>query len=260
MRTLLPSVYSRISRMAAGQCPDHVLRRHAVGRQLAAAARSPARPWSHTPTAAARTRVGPLGQQGGNDRRSARRRCRPWPGRSCRWCSPARSPSGDGGDGPVALQHQNAAVGRGEGPGRPSAGPRRLRSPPIRANSTVVGRQHRGPAPAGIQYIYMPGQGVYAVGVQHQRLLRFSAASQHQVRDSLPAAAQPRPQRQRIAAVQPAPGFPGRAPSARAYRVSPAEERALRRRTWPPPPARWSSAPPATPARTRSAPPPTAVR
>ena len=48
-------------------------------------------------------------------------------------------PAGRGGDGPVALQHQDAAVGRGESPGPPPAGPRADRSPPIRANSPSWG-------------------------------------------------------------------------------------------------------------------------
>ena len=46
----------------------------------------------------------------------------------------------------------------------------------------------------------MPGKGVYAVGVQHQRFFRFQQLP-HQA-GSLPAAAQPRPQRQHVTAVQ----------------------------------------------------------
>ena len=74
---------------------------------------------------------------------------------------------------PVPLQHQHAAVGHGKVPAPPSPGRRACRSPPMPGKLHVMGRQDCDAPPAGVQYIHMPGKGVYAVGVQHHRLLRL---------------------------------------------------------------------------------------
>ena len=104
-----------------------------------------------------------------------------------------------GGNGPVAFQHQHAAVGHGKVPGRFHPVP----VAQIAADAAklhVVGRQNCDPAPAGIQNIYMPGEGVYAVGVQHHRLFCFQQLP-HQPGRTL-AAAQAGAQGQHVAAGQ----------------------------------------------------------
>ena len=176
-----------------------------------------------------------------------------WPGRNCRWCSPARFPPGrrSRSDGPSAPE-----CSRGP-PQRPGPHPSRSpaeRSPPMRANSPSWGVKHRDGVPPGVQYIYMSGQGIYAVGVQHHRLPDLPQQVQHQLRDAL-TPAQPGADGHRVTA--------GGTPQdlrlrlgGTASRACPAGGRAWRRHTWPPPPARWPPAPPGTPDRTRSAPPP----
>ena len=82
-------------------------------RPTSRAARSPARPWSHTAAQQASIGARPPGPSRAHDASpSARRRCRPWPCRSCRWSSPVRRPSGAAMTVPVALEHQIHPVGR----------------------------------------------------------------------------------------------------------------------------------------------------
>ncbi|CAN3976652.1 O-acetyl-ADP-ribose deacetylase, partial [Dysosmobacter welbionis] len=93
-------------------------------------------------------------------------------------------PRRGGGEGPVALQHQDTAMGRSKGPG----GPQPVAAGEVAADAgelPVVGRQHRDPVSPGVQYIYMSPQGVYAVGVQHHRLLDLLQQIQHQLRDAI---------------------------------------------------------------------------
>ena len=75
-------------------------------------------------------------------------------------------------------------MGRSKGPG----GPQPVAAGEVAADAgelPVVGRQHRDPVSPGVQYIYMSPQGVYAVGVQHHRLLDLLQQIQHQLRDAI---------------------------------------------------------------------------
>ena len=75
-------------------------------------------------------------------------------------------------------------MGRSKGPG----GPQPVAAGEVAADAgelPVVGRQHRDPVSPGVQYIYMSLQGVYAVGVQHHRLLDLLQQIQHQLRDAI---------------------------------------------------------------------------
>ena len=55
----------------------------------------------------------------------------------------------------------------------------------MRANSPSWGVSTGHPAPPGVQYIHMPGQRIYAVGVQHHRLSDLPQQLQHQLRDAV---------------------------------------------------------------------------
>ena len=100
-------------------------------------------------------------------------------------------PIGEGCDGPVAFQHQDAAVllGKRQG-GRLPVGANGLPLPQPEKFPVVRGH-HRQPAASGVQNIYMLCYGVYAVCIQDQRSgdLRHQMAGAH-VRG--PASPQPR--------------------------------------------------------------------
>ena len=61
-----------------------------------------------------------------------------------------------------------------------------------------MGRQDGNAAPPGIQYIHMPRQSVYAVGVQYHGLFRFRQQLQYQPGHLL-SLSQSRPQGQHMA-------------------------------------------------------------
>ena len=120
----------------------------------------------------------PLGQQGGDD--------------ACQHIAAAalgqagiaggvhqHVPLRRGRHGPVALQHQHAAMDRGELPGR-SHPVAMGQIPADPGKLPVVRRQDGHTAPSLVQHIYMSLQSVYAVGVQNHRLFRMEQQITHQ--------------------------------------------------------------------------------
>ena len=73
---------------------------------------------------------------------------------------------GGGGDGALALEDQHAAVVPGKIPGGGEPVLHRQSAPRQPGKFPLVGCEDGGGLPP-VQYIYMPRQGVYAIGVQH---------------------------------------------------------------------------------------------
>ena len=85
----------------------------------------------------------------------------------------ARSAVRGGGHRPVSLQHHGAAVGGGKVPGGGQAVGHWKGAAGQPSILPLVGGEDRGGRPS-VQNIYMPGQGIYAIGVQHHRYLQVT--------------------------------------------------------------------------------------
>lgn len=147
-------------------------------RPLSAAARSPALPWSHTAQQQAAKRLHALGQQAGGesgeDVAAAALGHAVVTGGVHRQTAVRR-----GHHRAAALQHQiDAAAGRiGRRPALPSAAEVAAGAEKL----PLVGRHHRHLTAAEGQLIYMPLQRVYAIGIQHQRLVQRQQAAHQRI-------------------------------------------------------------------------------
>ena len=153
-----------------GNTGDQILRRHAVfpeflGRLVPGGAVEPHRSGHplRRPSAALHQLL--LPQEGGNHARQHVSAAPLGHARVAAGVDPGPAIRG-GRNGPVSLEHQNAVVVSGKGPGRLQAVLDGQGAPGEPGKLPVVGSEH-GEGPPPVQYIHMPRQGIYAVGVQH---------------------------------------------------------------------------------------------